>query len=154
MSEKEYKPFREPFVCDFTDEEPKDYGEYLKSDYWREIREVKAHHCEYRCEKCGKQIKLSEANIHHLNYDNLGHEDLDQLLFLCRPCHEKIHGIHKEHKKAKKKKKKYSYQRYFNRLVKYMELLKPEHREKALNKLNSKYRGNDGRKEDVCKIDN
>jgi len=92
---KRYKTFYKTILCGIDEEPVNDYEEYLKSDYWHEVREVMACRNAYRCEMCDKQIKLCDANIHHTSYKHLGDENLDELVFLCRDCHEKVHGVYK-----------------------------------------------------------
>ena len=31
--------------------------------------------------------------MHHLNYDNVGHETADDLICVCARCHMELHGI-------------------------------------------------------------
>jgi hypothetical protein len=34
---------------------------------------------------------LHSGDLHHRNYDRLGHERFDDLIPLCRACHEQLH---------------------------------------------------------------
>lgn len=63
------------------------YRKYLKSPEWRETRRRKANLENYRCQRCGARNE-HHLNIHHLNYDRLGCENLDDdLECLCERCH-------------------------------------------------------------------
>lgn len=43
----------------------------------------------YMCTKCGDKA----TQLHHLNYNNLGDEELDiDVVALCKDCHDEIHG--------------------------------------------------------------
>jgi hypothetical protein len=62
---------------------------HLQSDYWKNIRlKVLERDCDI-CQKC-KERKATE--VHHLTYERLGNELLEDLLSVCRSCHLKIHG--------------------------------------------------------------
>lgn len=63
------------------------YGDYLRSRHWRSLK------ASYRANRlwvcvCGAKDDLE---LHHLSYDNLGDETLDELSPLCTPCHATVH---------------------------------------------------------------
>ena len=60
---------------------------YLKSDHWKALRasKLKQSPC---CEKCGAKHRL---DVHHLDYKNLYDVTLEDLMTLCRRCHEAEH---------------------------------------------------------------
>ena len=64
------------------------YYKYLKSEEWKELKKLLLEEAEYECERCeGKATEL-----HHLNYDNLGHEILGvDVMAVCKNCHKEIH---------------------------------------------------------------
>lgn len=47
----------------------------------------------YCCADCGKNLKTTRFNIHHISYDN-NYNELDNLALLCTPCHMKRHRKH------------------------------------------------------------
>lgn len=64
------------------------YKNYLLSVEWKEKRWLVLERDNSLCQHC----KTATAeNIHHLKYDNLFNEPLEDLLSLCMPCHEKEH---------------------------------------------------------------
>jgi 5-methylcytosine-specific restriction endonuclease McrA len=64
------------------------YEKYLKSPEWQKKRSERLKIDNYKCQRCGYSYCLQ---VHHLNYDTLGHEDVyKDLITLCRPCHEEI----------------------------------------------------------------
>lgn len=65
-----------------------DYHAYLRSDRWYLMRLAAFHRARWRCEQCARGGQL---NAHHLTYDRFGVEDLDDLIVLCRPCHDDEH---------------------------------------------------------------
>lgn len=65
---------------------------YWSSDHWRGKRdELFASGREYECVVCGKRRGLQ---AHHLRYDRLGDEPLEDLVYLCGPHHDAAHRAH------------------------------------------------------------
>jgi len=65
-----------------------EYIEYLKSDEWKEKRKYLMEQCDWTCSKCGEKA----TQLHHLNYNNIGDEELDvDVIPLCKDCHDEIH---------------------------------------------------------------
>lgn len=63
-----------------------DYQRYLASREWMARRKRFIEEETYGvCQRCGA---LPIKNVHHLTYANLGKEDDQDLMGLCRPCHE------------------------------------------------------------------
>lgn len=81
----------------------KNYQEYLNSNLWMEKAHYLKEQCNFRCQKCGKRqgqwieeegekpyfVKII---VHHLNYNNVGNEEADDLIVLCSKCHEEEHN--------------------------------------------------------------
>lgn len=64
------------------------YKVYLKTEHWKQTREAAIERAGGRCAVCGNKTML---NVHHRNYYSLGEEENDDLVVLCKKCHEKIH---------------------------------------------------------------
>jgi hypothetical protein len=64
------------------------YHEYLLSEKWSNLRKKKIKEAGGRCQLCNKSGLL---NIHHRTYDNVFNERLEDLIALCKKCHEKFH---------------------------------------------------------------
>jgi 5-methylcytosine-specific restriction endonuclease McrA len=64
------------------------HKEYLFTDHWRYTSRKKIEQVPY-CERCGRTWGL---DAHHLHYHTLGMERMQDLIVLCRPCHEKEHA--------------------------------------------------------------
>ena len=64
------------------------YKSYLKSDTWldkkRELERTEIKMC-WVC-----YAKKKKLDVHHLTYNNLGNEKIDQLIYLCRIHHLKL----------------------------------------------------------------
>lgn len=65
------------------------YGDYLRSHVWRYKRDRVWDRAGGWCERCRRDWG---ADVHHLRYCKWGDEKLDQLILVCRACHEFLHG--------------------------------------------------------------
>lgn len=63
------------------------YNEYLDSEEWQVKRSLVLKRDNYRCYTCGNRA----TDVHHISYKNLGDEPLEDLVSLCRHCHERVH---------------------------------------------------------------
>ena len=68
------------------------YKEYLQSDTWKAKRKAVLIRDGLRCQLCGHEKNL---HVHHVTYDRIYDEDLDDLITLCSDCHS---GLHKKTK--------------------------------------------------------
>ena len=57
------------------------YRKYMQSKSWKEKRQAKLD------ARSGKCVALEATQVHHLHYDSLGNESLDDLQALCPKCH-------------------------------------------------------------------
>lgn len=65
------------------------YGAYLASPHWKGLRaKYRQSGRPQRCSVC----RSHRFQLHHLTYERLGAELLDDLVPLCRWCHDKTHG--------------------------------------------------------------
>jgi 5-methylcytosine-specific restriction endonuclease McrA len=66
------------------------YKAFLKTDYWKSVRAMVFLRDSKTCQKCGSKKKLE---AHHLTYKHHRNEikHLEDLITLCRDCHEKEH---------------------------------------------------------------
>ena len=62
---------------------------YLSSDKWKEKRKLVLERENKLCQRCKER---PADDIHHLNYDNLYNETLEDLQALCKICHAKEHN--------------------------------------------------------------
>lgn len=66
------------------------YKAYLQSDHWHEFRKCVLETKGRKCEDCG----VTEGvvfDVHHLSYENLGDERLEDVIVLCHSCHMARH---------------------------------------------------------------
>jgi len=68
---------------------------YLQSDHWQKIKKEALREAKGLCQLCNKD---QFVNVHHRTYENLGHEDIKDVIVLCLDCHSKFHviGAHKK----------------------------------------------------------
>jgi hypothetical protein len=68
-----------------------DYETYLKTPEWKRRRNRILESVGKRCQRCG--AKGVELHVHHLTYERRGEELPEDLIVLCKDCHEKEHGL-------------------------------------------------------------
>jgi hypothetical protein len=66
------------------------YNNYLKSQEWYNLKNLALKYSNYKCSKCDASENL---NIHHLNYNNIGNEEISDLITVCNSCHKEFHKI-------------------------------------------------------------
>lgn len=65
-----------------------EYRRYIKSTAWKSTRREALVRRGKACEKCGS---TSNLEVDHLNYNNLGNENIaTDLQILCAGCHAKV----------------------------------------------------------------
>lgn len=70
------------------------YHDYLKSDYWKSVRDAAKKRDGYRCKFCSRTNELA---VHHNSYAHLGREIdfLDDVICVCGVCHNTLHQVMK-----------------------------------------------------------
>lgn len=66
------------------------YYDYLRTPAWEQVREDALARARYRCQTCNSPDDL---HVHHRTYERLGKERPDDVVALCRTCHNAVHGI-------------------------------------------------------------
>lgn len=64
------------------------YREYLQTPEWQERRKRHLRSANYRCQVCNSSQPL---DVHHRTYERRGHERPQDLIALCRSCHQLFH---------------------------------------------------------------
>ena len=77
--------------CADTGEEVKNYRDYLRTKHWKNIKKMYNKMYKYECSCCGSN--KTGLHLHHITYDRVGNEEIDDLVYLCKECHNKIHSI-------------------------------------------------------------
>ena len=109
-------------VCKDTGEVVFGYRDYLKTRHWKEKRKSVYERFNGVCCRCGEQFSLTEMQVHHKTYHNLGNEKDQDLILYCRRCHSIV-----EQHKTKKKKDDKNFTAFLGRVAK--ELTKEEKKE-------------------------
>jgi 5-methylcytosine-specific restriction endonuclease McrA len=73
------------------------YRSYIQSEEWKQKRAEKLR-ANPSCEMCDG---FKHRQVHHLTYERLGNELLDDLVTLCRRCHAIEHSDISDTRKAK-----------------------------------------------------
>lgn len=68
--------------------EQPNYNEYINSLEWERLRGLVLMRDKNQCVLCSSGKRLQ---VHHLTYERLGHEKLEDLQTLCYECHQKLH---------------------------------------------------------------
>ena len=70
-----------------------EYQAYLQSVEWYFLRKAVKTLSGGICEECQETLG---AQVHHLTYERVGNERLEDLLYVCEECHRKLHGKTRE----------------------------------------------------------
>lgn len=83
------RSFKDRALGHYPDETP-DYDVYITSPEWKvRARQIRKRDG-YTCQDCGAtDVPL---DVHHLTYEHLGHERDEDLITLCRECHDAQHN--------------------------------------------------------------
>ena len=65
------------------------YSDYLQTYHWHEVRVAALDRAKYRCQVCNR--KDLTLNVHHRTYERRGEELPEDVIVLCRECHELFH---------------------------------------------------------------
>jgi hypothetical protein len=64
------------------------YQDYLMTDHWKTVRELRLTIDGRRCRLCRSTERLQ---VHHSTYERRGCEEMDDLITLCGDCHQMFH---------------------------------------------------------------
>lgn len=73
-----------------------DYLDYLKSQQWREKKQIRFLLDKGTCQECGTKLEFKESHCHHKTYRWLYEEPMEDLETLCRYCHIEIRHAGKQ----------------------------------------------------------
>jgi hypothetical protein len=76
------------------------YEKYLETPHWQAFRKLVfeaqlkrlGRNCCERCQKERNSEGTVRLQVHHLTYERLGNELIEDVEIICRDCHEKEHG--------------------------------------------------------------
>lgn len=68
--------------------------QYLRSEHWSNLRLEKMASVDAVCDICG--LRDLSNDVHHLRYRKLFDVELEDLVVLCRSCHDSVHEALRE----------------------------------------------------------
>ena len=74
--------------CEARKQGQDEYRQYLRSDGWKQRRQVALDRARGFCEDCGARENFE---VHHRTYKRKGNERPNDLVAVCRRCHEERH---------------------------------------------------------------
>ena len=77
-------------------------NKYLSSKHWKQMRISVYNHYKGVCQRCGSNVPLEEADIHHRVYKRIGSEKITDLVLYCSHCHACVHKTKKQFHAANK----------------------------------------------------
>ena len=67
------------------------YNDYMRSLAWAAKRARRLEIDGHKCRTCGATADEYPLQVHHVTYENLGHEDAEHdLITLCSLCHQAV----------------------------------------------------------------
>jgi predicted HNH restriction endonuclease len=76
------------------------YKQYLNSSKWQQLRQQVFNRARKNansnnklgvCERCGYTPWKPCLQVHHINYNNVFNEKLEDLILICPNCHKEMH---------------------------------------------------------------
>ena len=68
------------------------YQDYLRTLWWREVREEALKVADYACQLCNaRSLVAGPLHVHHRTYERRGFESVGDLTVLCERCHNLFH---------------------------------------------------------------
>ncbi len=69
------------------------YASYLKTQHWILASSAAFKRDRNCCADCGISMKDEPLEVHHITYIRKGRENLEDLMTLCKQCHQEHHFI-------------------------------------------------------------
>lgn len=66
-----------------------DYKKYIETEHWQHFRKEVLRHFNTTCQLCGADD--TTLDVHHKTYVNRGRETFNDVIVLCRHCHDLYH---------------------------------------------------------------
>lgn len=66
------------------------YERYIHSAAWKKLAAQRLEMDKHICPVCGGEA----TDVHHLTYEHFGNEPMDDLISICRKCHEKAESLY------------------------------------------------------------
>ena len=72
----------------FVRDSPSDYQLYLRTKHWQQVRAAALLRYDNRCAVCNSP---DQPDVHHRTYERRGCERPEDVIVLCRGCHDLFH---------------------------------------------------------------
>jgi 5-methylcytosine-specific restriction endonuclease McrA len=69
-------------------------AKYMEQEEWQVRRVLALTRAGHQCQTCASRD--TTLDVHHNSYKNYGNETPQDLVVLCRSCHQKLHGVVKD----------------------------------------------------------
>ena len=69
------------------------YKDYLQTKHWQLVHTAVLKRDQNRCADCGETLEHKPLEVHHITYIRRGKENLDDMMTLCRDCHQERHFV-------------------------------------------------------------
>jgi len=88
---KKKKKIKKNQKIEYKGKQPITYERFLKTKYWKHVKEIILDRDNYKCIRCGN---INNLHVHHTTYKNHynEHKHLSDLITLCSDCHKKEHN--------------------------------------------------------------
>ena len=72
---------------------PVNYSAYIKSGRWKKKADRVKERAGWRCMACNRPRGYVQLEAHHRTYERLGYEIPEDLICLCRDCHQAVTDV-------------------------------------------------------------
>lgn len=73
-----------------------EYEKYINSAQWKRFRAYAIEQAGGKCAKCGISKWSAKLEVHHITYERLKRERLQDVVVLCPACHEKADEVRRD----------------------------------------------------------
>lgn len=63
---------------------------YMRTEQWKQLKLERLRIAQYKCESCGSTHNL---HLHHITYERLTQERIEDVAVLCNECHNYLHSV-------------------------------------------------------------
>ena len=67
------------------------YSRYIHSPRWKSLKDAVMRERGVSCERCNASGSITKVHLHHLTYERLGRERMEDVQLLCERCHGAMH---------------------------------------------------------------
>jgi len=79
---------RDPKAYEIMKYRRMDYGYYLRTEHWKQVKLDALDRAGHKCQVCGS---IERLQVHHNTYERRGQERPEDVIVLCHDCHTLFH---------------------------------------------------------------